>query len=265
MQLRLPGFTQESLTSLGVTIRDLYAEGATAPERVREAADDAYVRDLATAVGGALGGKVGVTPRLFLKKLVGDVLDRVDQFDDFDPRQHYRLTVSGGELTDAELTRALREVLLGTDPRVALTRRAEAGLAESRDEFAPHTTHPGGTLVTRSGSNVRWWTWAGYRANATLAATLRSVADPVRQPTDAFVRLREDLTSEMWQDAHRATDQGTALLPPEVNQRAVEGLKFSVALPPRLATATVAARLADFTGARAVLEEPVRFHTRPPA
>ncbi|MET8346481.1 BREX system ATP-binding protein BrxD [Streptomyces microflavus] len=102
VQLRLPGFTQDSLVNLGVTIRDLYAAGASAPERVVSVVDDAYVAELARAVGGALGGKVGVAPRLFLKKLVGDVLDRVDQFDDFDPRQHYRLTVSSNELTDVE-------------------------------------------------------------------------------------------------------------------------------------------------------------------
>lgn len=102
VQLRLPGFTQDSLVNLGRTIRDLYAAGATAPERVKALADDAYVADLAQAVSGALGGKIGVAPRLFLKKLVGDVLDRIDQFEDFDPRQHYRLTVAGQELTDVE-------------------------------------------------------------------------------------------------------------------------------------------------------------------
>ncbi|MFD8933898.1 BREX system ATP-binding protein BrxD [Streptomyces sp. NPDC059578] len=102
VQLRLPGFTQESLVDLGTTIRDLYAEGAGAPDRVKTLADDAYVADLARAVGGALGGKAGVAPRLFLKKLVGDVLDRIDQFEDFDPRQHYRLTVTGSELTAVE-------------------------------------------------------------------------------------------------------------------------------------------------------------------
>lgn len=102
VQLRLPGFTQESLVNLGVTIRDLYAAGAGAPERVKTLADDTYITDLGRAVGGALGGKVGVAPRLFLKKLVGDVLDRIDQFDDFDPRQHYRLTVTSSELTDVE-------------------------------------------------------------------------------------------------------------------------------------------------------------------
>jgi hypothetical protein len=32
------------------------------------------------AVAGALGGKIGMTPRVYLKKLVGEVLDRIDQF-----------------------------------------------------------------------------------------------------------------------------------------------------------------------------------------
>jgi hypothetical protein len=102
VQVRLPGFTLDSLTGLGITIRDLYAAGADAPERIKSLADDAYIADLARAVGGALGGKVGVAPRLFLKKLVGDVLDRIDQFADFDPRVHYKLTVSGTELTEVE-------------------------------------------------------------------------------------------------------------------------------------------------------------------
>ncbi len=102
VQIRLPGFHQEALVGLGLTVRDVYAEAAASPRRVRDTVDDAYVADLATAVGGALGGKVGVAPRLFLKKLVGDVLDRVDQFDDFDPRRHYRLTVRSSELTDVE-------------------------------------------------------------------------------------------------------------------------------------------------------------------
>ena len=49
-----------------------------------------------------LGGKVGVAPRVFLKKLVADVLDRVDQFADFDPRRHYALTLAASELTEVE-------------------------------------------------------------------------------------------------------------------------------------------------------------------
>lgn len=102
VQLRLPGFTTESLTALGLAIRDLYARSSDVPDRIAHEADDAYIADLARAVTGTLGGKVGVAPRLFLKKLVGDVLDRIDQFPDFDPRVHYRLTVDTAELTDTE-------------------------------------------------------------------------------------------------------------------------------------------------------------------
>jgi hypothetical protein len=39
---------------------------------------------------------------IFLKKLVSDILDRVDQFAEFDPRKHYALTVSDTELTAVE-------------------------------------------------------------------------------------------------------------------------------------------------------------------
>ena len=57
---------------------------------------------LARAVSGGLGGKVGVAPRIFLKKLVADVLDRVDLHPDFDPRQHYALTLSETEMSASE-------------------------------------------------------------------------------------------------------------------------------------------------------------------
>lgn len=102
VQIRLPGFTVEALVEVGCRVRDLYAEGAKEPDRIRAACDDAYIELLARAVTGDLGGRVGIVPRLFLKKLVGDVLDRVDQFADFDPRRDYRLTIVDGELTEVE-------------------------------------------------------------------------------------------------------------------------------------------------------------------
>lgn len=102
VQIRLPGFSQGALVEVGARVRDLYAAGTEAAERIHRIVDDSYVDDLAAAVAGGLGGQVGIAPRLFLKKLVSDVLDRVDQFEDFDPRQHYKLTVAGDDMTDAE-------------------------------------------------------------------------------------------------------------------------------------------------------------------
>lgn len=101
-QLRLPGFDRDALATLGRRVRDLYVAGASGKDRVAALVDDDYVADLADAVTGSLGGKVGVAPRVYLKKLVADVLDRVDQFGDFDPRRDYALTLSAGELTGEE-------------------------------------------------------------------------------------------------------------------------------------------------------------------
>ena len=102
VQIRLKGFDRASLEEVGRKVRDLFAQNSEARERVLTLADDRYIADLANAVTGNLGGKVGIAPRIFLKKLVGDVLDRIDQFDDFLPREHYALTISDTELTDVE-------------------------------------------------------------------------------------------------------------------------------------------------------------------
>ncbi len=101
-QIRLAGFGIAQLVEVGRKVRDIYADSSENAARVRLRCDDAYLETLAVAVTGDLGGKVGIAPRIFLKKLIGDVLDRVDQYDDFDPRQHYQLTIEDQELTELE-------------------------------------------------------------------------------------------------------------------------------------------------------------------
>jgi hypothetical protein len=100
VQIRLHGFDLVKLQMLGEAVRNLYAVDSS--PRVLEVVDDAYIGELARAVTGGLGGQVGIAPRLFLRKLVEDVLDRVDQFEDFDPRRDYPFTISAGELTELE-------------------------------------------------------------------------------------------------------------------------------------------------------------------
>jgi hypothetical protein len=102
IQVRLPAFDLQRLLLVGSRIRDIYEEHSKSPERIASHCDDRYIGELATRVTGKLGGKIGVAPRIFLKKLVADVLDRIDQFPDFDPRVHYELTMSDVELTPAE-------------------------------------------------------------------------------------------------------------------------------------------------------------------
>ena len=102
VQLRLSAFDHARLVEVGTKVRDLFLEDCTSRDRVRRICNAEYISDLAHSVTGKLGGKVGIAPRLFLKKLVSDILDRIDQFSDFDPRQHYQLTVSEGEMSRIE-------------------------------------------------------------------------------------------------------------------------------------------------------------------
>lgn len=76
--------------------------------------------------------------------------------------------------------RSVREVLLGSDPDVLMTDRPRRVLAEERDDERGRM-HPAGTLITRDRDDVRWWTWAGFKANAILAATVPDLADSERQ------------------------------------------------------------------------------------
>ncbi|HEU5155678.1 MAG TPA: DEAD/DEAH box helicase [Streptosporangiaceae bacterium] len=153
------------------------------------------------------------------------------------------------------LSRGVRDVLLGAAPPVRLTRRAETALEQARDR-ALDTVHPGGTIVARIGEDVRWWTWAGYRANATLKASL-SVADQAQRVDDYFIRLRSDLTSDIWKAA--VAEARTRLCLPDPDDKALDGLKFSEALPRHLAEATLSARIADLAGAKLLLEESHRL------
>ena len=102
VQIRLRAFDMERLVEVGRNVRAVFVQRSAAADRVLAHVDDALITDLATAVTGRLGGKVGVAPRIFLKKLVAEVLDRVDQFPDFDPRKDYQLVVQLAELSQDE-------------------------------------------------------------------------------------------------------------------------------------------------------------------
>jgi ATP-dependent Lhr-like helicase len=138
-----------------------------------------------------------------------------------------------------EIARSMRDVLLGAEVPVALTRRASGMLAGLRSD-ALGRVPPCGLVISCGDLDLRWWTWAGYRANATLKATLGGLADEAQRVDDVSIRLRTDLRLSTWRSA-------------------TAELKFSDALPRHLAVATLAARLADLDHASSVLAESSRF------
>jgi len=113
-QIRLTPFTHERLVEVGRRVRELYPSDAT--ERIEARVTDAVIDGLARSVAGKLGGKVGIAPRIFLKRLL-DLLDRVDEHPTFDPTVHYQLVIESAELRPEEaaaagVTRSVEDIEL---------------------------------------------------------------------------------------------------------------------------------------------------------
>lgn len=106
-QVRLHPFDGDRLFAVGRRIRDLYP--SEQPSRIQAKISDAFLRSLVDQVTTGFGGKVAVAPRLFLRELT-DVLDRVDQHQDFDPAVHYKLVVKEDQLSAEELAAVRGEV-----------------------------------------------------------------------------------------------------------------------------------------------------------
>ena len=108
-QIRLLGFEHASLVELGKRIRDVYVSGSSSADRIASLVTDDYLGAFARSVAGQLGGRVGIAPRVFLRKLV-DLLDRIEQFPEFVPDASGTVQIASGELNDDE-----RAVLGGLD------------------------------------------------------------------------------------------------------------------------------------------------------
>lgn len=158
---------------------------------------------------------------------------------------------SGAVTQSFEVCQAKREVLLGAVPDVELSKRVPAAMERLREERALEVRDNGLMMHPRGAGGARLWTWAGLKANASLLAGLGLDARGVENES---VVLPEGIT----RDAIKAADPGAV---PRVDEDAVSGLKFSVALPPDLATKTIGERLADPVGAEATAQARIVRHS----
>lgn len=158
-----------------------------------------------------------------------------------------------GVALSAQVCRSMRSVLVeGADAR-HLSARASTRLVQLREEFAG--VREGRTLFERGGSDdrERWWTFAGGRANAALAAGLERDGIHTFGLDDLSIGIRDPVGYER---LRAACDAMAADLPvAEPDPRALEGLKFSECLPHEMGLAVLGARMADASGVRSTLAE----------
>ncbi len=167
-------------------------------------------------------------------------------------RQGRSRWLGSGRSLSAELCAAMRDVAGGTDPAgVTLSRRATEALADVRGDF-PFARRSRVPVVIEP-TTARWWTWAGQRANASLADALGDLAtsrgddlsiglDPGRASASAVV----DAVSGLHPDT---------LPTPGIAGEFAENMKFSDCLPEVLALEVARRRLLDPHGVERVLSE----------
>ena len=156
---------------------------------------------------------------------------------------------------------AIREVLLGAELPGSLSKRAETELADVRSEFA--WLEAGATSVVRDpAGEVRWWTFGGLHANGALAAQLREAGVAAGVANNLSVKLApECLLSEVEQALLTLRGSNPESFATPVNDKALDGLKFSACLPEWLARRMLSERMTDVAAIKSVLAENVALTT----
>ena len=161
-----------------------------------------------------------------------------------------------GRALSFELCRSVRDVLSGTDPACRLTGRAQREFAALRDQYG-WVSQEGTSLTVDTSGGTRWWTFAGLRANTTLAAALSSLAEGPGRAENLSVPLQghasaNSLTGQLSRpEAIRSVDV-------PIDEEALKGMKFNECLPPAIAARVFRSRMVDETHARECAQGPIR-------
>ena len=99
VQIRLTPFDRERLIEVGRRIRSVFP--AKNPEELGQRVNDDVLSMLADGIGGQLGSKTGIPTRIYLRELI-EILDKVDLFEDYDPKKNCNPVLKAAELTAEE-------------------------------------------------------------------------------------------------------------------------------------------------------------------
>ena len=143
------------------------------------------------------------------------------------------------------MCQAIRNILANEEQNSRWSRRARERLTAVRESY--DWVRPDQTTALMSGdSDATWWTFAGARANASLANALaRHVHDSIKHD-DFAVSLPGGRSAQALTDAINTVRTGSVEdYRPSIDEQAVSGLKFSECLPETLSTEMIQRRMID--------------------
>ena len=160
-----------------------------------------------------------------------------------------------GQPLSAAVCDAIRNVLAGEDPPgVVLTTRASERLDRLRASF--RWVQPGKTAVTLGESGMRWWTFAGLHANASIMAGMGDLLGGTR-PDNLFIKLADDTATVESIRAHCAALDAESLPVSWIATDLAANLKFTDCLPEDVALDVAGARVADPVGVQRISSESI--------
>jgi ATP-dependent Lhr-like helicase len=185
-----------------------------------------------------------------------DWIKRIAYVEPSDQIGRSRWIGSGQSLSFAHC-QAIKRVLHGSDLGDRLSRRALTEIDEARSEFSWLSLSDTSVVVDSGEGRCSWWTFAGLRANAMLADSLKELGP------SGFDNLAIRFGGQVRADTLEASIAGICDNPPKTGpitdrDRAVDELKFSACLPRALLERMLAVRLSDNDAVDRVLAQPVR-------
>ena len=211
------------------------------------------------AITAALAMKPG-PPRLLLAGRSWQLNDidwkrRVAQVEPADERASVRFPGLAQPLS-YELCQSVAAVLGGAslDP-VAVSARAASKLNELRQELP--RANAGRTLLTCSADEVRWYTFAGLKANLELAARLGTLRSQITQKDNFSITLDPEVSRESLAAALPAPTPPMALA--HLVEDVSGALKLERALPDTLVRDIMIERLTDRAAVERTVQAPIDY------
>ena len=151
-----------------------------------------------------------------------------------------------GQPLSAPLCDAIRNVLAGQDPAgVVLTKRASEELERVRSSF--RWVQQGKTAVTYGESGMRWWTFAGLHANASIMAGMGDLLGG-SSPDNLSIKLADGVATSEDIRSFRDALNPESLPVSWIATDLAANLKFNDCLPEDIALDVAGARVADLVG-----------------
>lgn len=157
-----------------------------------------------------------------------------------------------------KICKTMQAILCRSDQSDRWSNRCKSEIDRLRGEFSWLQAYST-SLLLESGDRWSWWTFAGAKANATVAYYLAQNLKSNVSSDGFSMKFSEGVTSDQIQTAQQQlAELGVENLRPIAHERAIRGLKFAECLSPRLADQVTSMRLRDDAAVASAMTEPMR-------